>query len=175
MGYSSVRHRQLVQGRVADRPYEVDLLGVRGRFSMRLFQTVGLAMMIFSAVLFLGVLPQVRLWLREALMLIHPVLAGFTLLLLGALGFVLGYLGRQRYAVHAWVECKAHQGTVRREHVQKLILSVDDVRKREDNGWSPDEVILVSENGFDVDAVNFARAYDIRCYRRLGKGFERVT
>ena len=55
---------------------------------------------------------------------------------------------------HGWIECKAHR--VKRAHVLKLKDAVDDVREAHDEGiekWAPHEVMIVSSEGFDFDAI----------------------
>ena len=76
---------------------------------------------------------------------------------------------------HAWIECKAHR--VRRIHVLKLKDAVDDVREAHDEGietWAPHEIIMVSSEGFDSDALAVAKKHDIKCYLAK-KGFQKMT
>ena len=65
---------------------------------------------------------------------------------------------------HLWVECKAYR--VKRRHVTKLVESARDVRDAyEDDieSWKPDMLMLVSNIGFDVDAIGLANKYGIYC------------
>ncbi|HDQ06340.1 MAG TPA: hypothetical protein ENN36_06445 [Candidatus Bathyarchaeota archaeon] len=71
-----------------------------------------------------------------------------------------------------WVECKAYR--VKRTHVTKLVESARDVRDACENKieeWYPDMLMLVSNKGFDVDAIGMADKYDIYCVK-AGKTFE---
>lgn len=174
LGYRKVHLRERVRGRVAERPYEVDVHGIRGHAWMTAVEAVGYALVVVAVAMFAGELPEVRRVLRIAVAVVHPALAGFTLLLLGLGGILVGRYARRRRMLHAWVECKAHKTTVRREQVQKLLASIDDVRQHKGAAWTPDRILFVSSTGFDPDALNFARAYGITCYRREGKGFVRV-
>lgn len=75
---------------------------------------------------------------------------------------------------HAWIECKTHR--VKRIHILKLKDAVDDVREAHDEDiekWAPNEVIMVSGEGFDSDALAIANKYDIKCYLAKEKGFEK--
>jgi Holliday junction resolvase-like predicted endonuclease len=77
---------------------------------------------------------------------------------------------------HLWVECKAH--TVKRTFVHKLVESAKDVKKMNDadsgvQSWAPNMLMLVSDEGFDSDAVKLADAYKIYCVQ-ANKTFEFV-
>lgn len=74
-----------------------------------------------------------------------------------------------------WIECKAVK--VNRTHVMKLKGSVDDVKKacdEEIEEWYPDEILIVSSSGFDIDALGLAKSYGFECWKANPKGFERV-
>lgn len=64
---------------------------------------------------------------------------------------------------HLWVECKAY--TVKRSHVTKLVEFARDVKELGDEfdiqKWSPNMLMLVSNKGFDTDAVRMADKYRI--------------
>lgn len=77
---------------------------------------------------------------------------------------------------HIWVECKAY--TMKRSHVTKLIESARDVKDLNEEHsdvqkWAPNMLMLVSNKGFDVDAVALANKYKIYCVK-AGKAFEFV-
>lgn len=81
------------------------------------------------------------------------------------------------YKHHTWVECKAH--TVERTMVHKLVESARDVKDMNDNDdslqkWAPNMLLLVSDQGFDVDAIQLADKYKIYCVK-IGKTFEFVS
>ena len=74
--------------------------------------------------------------------------------------------------VDVWVECKAYK--IKRAHVTKLVESARDVRdavEDEIEKWYPDMLILVSNKGFDVDAIGMANKYSIYCVK-AGKTFQ---
>ena len=67
---------------------------------------------------------------------------------------------------HLWVESKAYK--IKRTHVTKLVESARDVKDANENGiedWRPDMLMLVSNKGFDVDAIGMADKYRIYCVR----------
>jgi len=75
---------------------------------------------------------------------------------------------------HMWVECKAH--TIKRTHVHKLIESARDVKdfnyvQTDLQKWAPNMLMLVSDDGFDVDAIKLAAKYKMYCVK-AGKTFE---
>lgn len=73
-----------------------------------------------------------------------------------------------------WVESKAYR--IKRTHVTKLVESARDVKdavEDEIEEWYPDMLMLVSNKGFDVDAIGMANKYDIYCVK-AGKSFEFV-
>lgn len=73
-----------------------------------------------------------------------------------------------------WVECKAYR--IKRTHVTKLVESARDVQDAVEDGieeWYPDMLMLVSNKGFDVDAIGMADKYGIYCVK-VGKTYEFV-
>jgi hypothetical protein len=63
---------------------------------------------------------------------------------------------------HLWVECKAYK--VKRTHVTKHVETARDVKNAYEDDiekWSPS--MLVSNIGFDIDAVGLADKYKIYC------------
>jgi len=84
-----------------------------------------------------------------------------------------GLLGFGRTDV--WVECKAYK--IKRTHVTKLVESVRDVKdaaEEEIEDWYPDMLMLVSNKGFDVDAIGLADKYGIYCVKAEKRTFEFV-
>lgn len=78
------------------------------------------------------------------------------------------------FKTHLWVECKAYK--IKRTYVTKLVESARDVKDAYDDDiekWSPSMLMLVSNKGFDVDAVGMANKYRIYCVN-AGKTFEFV-
>ena len=89
-------------------------------------------------------------------------------------GFILGIYGKRNRTEHTWVECKEHKTKVMRLDIVKLKEAAADVNKLESPKWTPDIIIMVSKTGFDADAINFAREFDIDLYQREGNTFEYV-
>lgn len=82
-----------------------------------------------------------------------------------------GFLSGQK---DLWVESKAYR--IKRTHVTKLVESARDVRdaaEDEIEEWYPDMLMLVSNKGFDVDAIGMADKYCIYCVK-AGRTFEFV-
>jgi Holliday junction resolvase-like predicted endonuclease len=77
---------------------------------------------------------------------------------------------------HLWVESKAHK--INRIFVHKLVESARDVKDMYDENssvqsWAPNMLMLVSDAGFDSDAVKLADKYKIYCVH-ANKTFEFV-
>lgn len=75
---------------------------------------------------------------------------------------------------HLWVESKAYK--IKRTHVTKLVESARDVNDAYNDDiekWSPKMLMLVSNKGFDVDAIGMADKYHIYCVK-AGRTFEFV-
>jgi len=67
---------------------------------------------------------------------------------------------------HLWVECKAH--SVKRIAVHKLVESARDVKEMNNDHedvqtWSPNMLMLVTDERFDSDALKLADKYKIYC------------
>ena len=74
------------------------------------------------------------------------------------------YLGLLK--THIWVECKAY--TIKHSHVTKLVESARDVKKLNEEHpdmqkWAPSILMLVSNKGFDIDAIRLADKHRIYC------------
>lgn len=104
-----------------------------------------------------------------------PSLASYALFIVGGVATILGFQGRNRAVTHAWVECKDTKTKVKRDQVQKLASSVDDVRADSGGKWKPDLVVFVAGSGFDPDALNFAREHGFVTYERDGQEFRLVA
>lgn len=84
---------------------------------------------------------------------------------LGAIGLVLlavVHFGRAASETHVWIECKDRKSTIKRDDVNKLAKTIEQVR-RGDAKWKPDRVVFVSSSRFDQDAEAFARDSNIEC------------
>lgn len=82
-----------------------------------------------------------------------------------------GFLGFGKKNI--WVECKPYK--IKRTHVTKLVESARDVRdavEKEIEEWYPDILMLVSNRGFDVDAIGMADKHGIYCVKAGRRTFE---
>jgi len=82
----------------------------------------------------------------------------------------LGFGGRD-----VWAESKAYK--IKRTHVTKLVESARDVRdahEEEIEDWHPNMLMLVSNKGFDVDAIGMADKYRIYCVKAGERSFQFV-
>ena len=174
--YTRTEFRVPVKGKVADRAYEVDIkaekFDERWDYVRRLGITL-LALALVSAAF--PAMRSVRHVMEQAVGTVVPSLAPYALLLIGAIATVLGFQGKHRAVTHAWVECKDTKTRVKREQVQKLASSVEDVCADSTGKWKPDLVVLVAGSGFDPDALNFAREHDFITYQRDGEEFKLVA
>jgi len=176
LGYTHTQIREWVKGKAADRGYEVDVHGISFDRKWELIRKLGILLFILAlATIFL---PREFNWFRnmanQIVGSIVPDLVGFSLLIAGAIGFIIAYKARNRTTTHAWVECKDTKATVKRAVIQKLAKSVEDVRNSGDAKWYPDEVIVVSGSRFDHDALALAEEEGITCYEKTEDGFEEV-
>jgi hypothetical protein len=176
LNYTSTKQRDLVNGNIAKRPYEVDVHGER-------FSQIWNALRIGS-LLFIALAMAAYFWPDEmssvndaaesAVSSLAPSAAGSGLVIMAFVAFVAGYVGKKKATTHAWVECKDRKTSVKRADIEKLRGAVQDVQKNPRAPWKPNDVIMVSGSGFDHDAISLARTYGIVCYQRNGAGFERV-
>ncbi len=173
MGYNRTKFREFVNGKIATRPYEIDIHGIKEQAFWRLITLLGIALVVLSILMIIGELDVVRYYVQDVVSLIR-LKTKAALFIIGGIGLAIGYWGRSKHTQHAWVECKNLSTKVKRDHIFKLKSSVKDVRQSKDTRWQPDLVIFVSGSGYDIDALNFARANGIVCYQVKGKGFEKV-
>lgn len=74
------------------------------------------------------------------------------------------------------VECKDPNRPVSREDIATLNDAVEKVRSSDAARWKPARVLMVAgANGFESDAVAFARSLGIECHRQTKSGFERTS
>ena len=166
--------RELINGAVSARPYEVDIHALKARTEYLYLKRAGIALMLLSGLLLLGFIPDIREYLEDIVRTISPENVPLSVFLPFSIGFFAYYFGNKKKEKHYWIECKNLKSKVNRAHVQKLHSSVDDVRNNEQAPWYPDKVFLVSGNGFDKDALAHADEFEIKCFERHGKKFIRV-
>ena len=173
LGYHRILPRQFVRGKVASRPFEVDLYGIKESPFWKLFEILGIILVIIALLTMFGELDGVRYYVKDIVEHINLRVRG-ALIIIGVSGIILGYWGNKKQTKHAWVECKNLSTNVKRDHIFKLNSAVKDVMKSNNKTWKPDIVIMVSGKGFDIDALNFARSHNIVCYKQEGKKFKKI-
>jgi len=84
-----------------------------------------------------------------------------------------GLFGRDAYM---WVECKwSEKSSVKRIDVMKLVASAQDVCRAAQRGRSPicyNSLMLVSNQAFDDDALNYANQEEVLCVTFDGKRYK---
>lgn len=95
--------------------------------------------------------------------------------ILGISSLALGYVGKKKTGHHIWVECKNLNGKANRDHVMKLVYSVNLLKSYKQADWQPKRVLLVSASDFERDALRLAKEHQIYCYRKTDRGFEMLT
>jgi hypothetical protein len=78
---------------------------------------------------------------------------------------------------HLWVECKAFR--IKRVNVTKLIECAKDVKdlNGQNSGmqkWTPNMLMLIASEGFDIDAIGMADKYKIYCVHAKSNAFDFV-
>jgi len=172
LGYSKTELRVPVTGKVSERSYEVDIHGVKHSKLMNAIWIAGTALLGLAVYAHLAEDEEVANVAARIVRAVSPDQADNALGILGLGGLILGLWGRSKTKVHTWVECKNQKSNVKRHQIQKLISSVEDVRALDEPKWRPKNVLLVAATDFDPDALNFAREYQVICYRRSDDGFE---
>jgi hypothetical protein len=154
--FDDVETRACARGATALRPHDVD---VRGRRRFPVIFWLGPLGMLLQL---LGLVTLVA-WakLPEPWLVVVP------------LGIAMSVVGIRYGTRRTWAECKDLKGVVLREHVMKLKAAVDDVRGVA-IGWKPNQVLIVSRNGFDPDALELAWKYGFDCYQAATPGFTRL-
>lgn len=176
LGYTNTKLRQPIKGKIAERNYEVDIYAEQYSEKWNYVFKLGILIIILSILaLTVPELKSVNEFMENMVKNFSPGLAGYGAVVVGVAAAVIGYIARKKEIKYAWVECKDLSSNVKRAHIQKLIASVEDVRKYEDVKWKPDEVIVVSGKDFDADALNFADEHEFLCYKRTAHGFTLVN
>ena len=65
---------------------------------------------------------------------------------------------------HIWVECKSLN--VKRTHIAKLVSTAEDVEDAKEGGiakWKGDVLLMVSDTGYDIDALGWADKKKVYC------------
>jgi len=165
-GFQKVHHDVICKGKVADRPHQCDLHGIQYSLAFRALTFVGIAVFVLAlaALAFPDDLGEVKNTADTLVAKFDRGLVQYSLLIVGAVAWIVAYVGKWATATHVWVECKNRRGRVKRDDINKLHIAVEDAKEFEEAKWRPDEVWLVSTTEFDQDALNFADEHGIRCY-----------
>ncbi len=164
--FTKVHHKELCKGKVADRPHECDLHGVKYSGFFRFLYVGGLVAFILAvaAVLFPEDLGEVKETADEAVASFDPSLVEYSLFIVAGVAWAAAFWGKKATSKHIWVECKHRRTRVKRDDINKLQIAVEDVRAFDGAKWKPHEVWFASTTPFDQDALNFARQHGVRCF-----------
>jgi hypothetical protein len=179
LGFTSVSRKHYAKGKAAARGYQVDVHGQLYNPRWRALYFVAVCIWLVAAAALIW--PQqehlagIHDAVEDTVRGIAPEAAGYGLALLGVIAALVGRVGKKRTTLHAWVECKNRQTSVKRADIEKLQGAVRDVRENPGADWKPARVMMVSGSGFDVDALAIARTLGIECWERTATGlFRRV-
>lgn len=157
IGYQ-IRVRELCRGKVGIRPHECDLHAVKVSRLLRALQSVFFCLLVVTVLAYLVAPlfypPDDRVHLSEVALI--AALFGLCWL---------WHWSIRKTTHHVWIECKSGIATIKRDDVNKLHAAVEDVRAFDNAPWRPTEVWLVSQSEFDQDALVFAAARKITCFR----------
>lgn len=146
------------------RPYECDIHATKGSvLAGNLRKVAGVVFLIALFALFLNYLGLPILF--------HAII----LILLSIASFALSFFVKGQREQHVWVECKNLKGNVKRDQINKLVLTVDMARQSQSAPWKPDIVLFFSATDYDRDALYFAKRHHIICYRKSNRGFVRMS
>jgi hypothetical protein len=172
LGYSKTELRVPITGKVSERSYEVDIHAIRYSRIMNTIRVIGVIVLVVAIYAHVAEDKQITNVAARIVQVVSPQQTGNALYILGGAGVIGGFWGKSKTKVHAWVECKNQKCNVKRHQIQKLMSSIEDVRALDEPKWCPKHVFLVPATDFDPDALNFARGYDVTCYRKTSDGFE---
>lgn len=168
-GWSDYETRVLISGAVGERPHEVDIHGIiesaRAAKVEKLAQWIT-GVGVLGGLGLLGIEQAFASLIGQKWALINNSVS-FTV---AAGGLGLWYFARQEKTKHTWVECKDRKKRVAARDVMLFAKKIENVKDGKPR-WQPNQCIMVSSSGFDVDAVDQARANDIDLYIPSGKGF----
>jgi len=157
-------------------PYECDIHGIIRQPIWQVIHWVGVAALVgaMAALISPGSITSVEDAGKAIEAGLGPKFTGYGLALLGAIGIVVGSMGKTRHTRHVWVECKDRKTSIKRTDINKLASSVEDVRGKENPDWAPDDVWFASTSRYDQDALAFAGEHGIRCFLLEGDRFVEV-
>ena len=175
LGIRETYRNELVNGKVAARPFECDIHGVSYSQSWRLLRYVALVVLIVGViVIFLpGLFGDTAESIKDAGHQVEVAIQsstgysfeGLGVALLGVVLLTFAMFGKRHTTRHIWVECKDRKTTIKRTDIFKLTSGADDVRANEQAKWRPDALWFATSSTFDVDALNFAREAGVRCFQ----------
>jgi hypothetical protein len=165
-GFRRVEHRIQCKGKVSDRSYECDLHGVKYSLVFTALYVVGIVVFLLAALAFVfpDDMDEVKRATDAVVASVNASWVEYSLAITAVVSWIVAYVGQVSTQTHVWVECKNQRGAVKREDVNKLHTSVEDVRALRGAKWKPDEVWLASTTKLDQDALNIAAHHGIRCF-----------
>jgi hypothetical protein len=187
LGFARADTNQQVNGHVVARAWEADIIGVKHQPIWRVVYILALAIMLAGILTLLSprAVPQVSNVMTTAGARVQKVAhlkpAGAGIILIGCAAFFIALTGDRRSRRRVWVECKNCKVRVNRDAMYKTVNAVNDVRKRAGlkRAAAIDDIWYVSALGYDVDAVNVARANKVVLFLAVktprGTTFERVS
>ena len=162
--------REIVNGKIATRPYEVDVHGVILNKKKHNLYIIGIIILVFGALSL--IIPELGNMASDTVALVEKSLIQYSSFIFIAIGGFLAWSYHDQRHEHIWVECKDLKTNVKRDHVIKLINAAEDLEKNEDKDmWHAQHLYLVSGSNFDQDSLAFADEHDVACYRRDGDSF----
>ncbi len=98
-----------------------------------------------------------------------------AILVLGTLGLWVGISNFKQMECHVWVKCIDQHEPISKEQMLKFIISAEDYKRNLVASWYPDKLMMVSDSGYNWDALELAREREIVCFRRISKNFLKVS
>jgi hypothetical protein len=98
-----------------------------------------------------------------------------AILVLGTLGLWVGISNYKQMECHVWVKCIDQHEPVTKEQMLKFIIAAEDYKRNLVAEWYPDKLLLVTDSGYNWDALELARDREVVCFRRISKNFLKVS
>ncbi len=160
LGYTDTQLNERLKLNEDTRPWECDIHGRRYSMPWENIRKLGIVFATLSMLILLSGQKETGL---------------FFLVLAIGVGLVSKVGKSLDRSVDVWVECKNLKSTVKRDHINKLVTTISEVKRSKNAEWKPQAVLFFSASGYDKDAIYFAKRNNIICYRKHASGFERVN
>lgn len=166
--FDRVQIGEYCRGSVGVRPHECDLHASRDVRLFQRLQRVFYTSLVATLVVFLVLIALPELLPAQDTLEIWAMMA-----VLAFCGLWHWSTGRSVY--HVWVECKNRGARIKRDDINKLHVTVEDVRAFDKAAWKPTEVWFVSTSEYDQDALTFAAERRIVCFKYEAASLRRVV